>query len=133
MTLKRIYDSPQNVRKTTATTANNVGKISNPKCISEHSSQQMWGTQPVLGNEIIEKTYIDHAEEEKNTDFQTVHEMSRLPSQNIKKTTIATVDNEEETNGPIRTMKSPGNLHSPRMERKPSSQHGEDHSPEAYQ
>ena len=74
----------------TAKTAHNVGKTTVLKLISEHSSQQTWGTQPVLGNEIIEKTYIDHAEEEKNTDFQTVREMSRLPSQNIKKTTTIT-------------------------------------------
>ena len=61
MTLKQIYNSPQNVRNTTTTIANNMGKISNPKCISEHSSQQTWGTQPVLGNEITKKTCTDHA------------------------------------------------------------------------
>ena len=104
MTLKRIYNSPQNVRKTTATTANNVGKISNPKCISEHSSQQTWGTQPVLGNEITEKTYIDHVEEEKNADFQTVREMSRLPSQNIKKTTTTQQNVDENAQLPARCV-----------------------------
>ena len=101
MTLKRIYNSPQNVRKTTTTTTNSVGKISNPKCISEHSSQQMWGTQPILGNEITKKTYIDHVEEEKNTDFQTVREMSRLPSQKMKKTTTNTSNHVGKTNDPI--------------------------------
>ena len=48
-----------------ANTTNNVGKITVLKCVGEHSSQKTWGTQPILGNENIDKSHIDHAEEEK--------------------------------------------------------------------
>ena len=45
----------------------------------------MWGKpQPVLGNKATGKTYIDHAEEEKNADFQPVRETSRLSSPKYK-------------------------------------------------
>ena len=79
MTLQRIYNNPQSGREITVATTNNVGNTATQKCIIEHSSQPMWETQPVLGNENTDKSQVDHAEEEKNTDFQTVREMSRPP------------------------------------------------------
>ena len=49
-----------------------MGKLTVPKRISERGSQHGENNNPSLGNEVTEKTYIDHAEEE-ITVSQPVH------------------------------------------------------------
>ena len=66
-----------------------TGKIIPKRIIQSQTYQRTQLTtgkkpQPILGNKVTGKTYIDHAEEEKNADFQPVRERSRLPSPKYK-------------------------------------------------